>query len=335
MPIYQLDPNAANRQQLQFFMSQIALFAMQRAQQKARLEEQERELAMTQQRIDLARSEEGWMKGKAPTEKKQVEMAGVKSPLAPEGGATVQQRPDVEAMESGGEQYWRYKQELKTMKLGDTGYVQPYVVRGNSIKLLGNPVAEKEQAMWSEPYKDEESGALLRRNLITNKVETVIGREPTTTEKVTWSKPYKDKDTGAMVQISSTGLIRAVPGSPSDSMAPQNYEQRVFTNWQRSFGAPTDAMGRIMTLQKPARRARLAGWLRVRKIEEGTKRFTPEQLDAQEEAIMTSLGIDLDVQQGLRGARMAGATSNQIIELIEKYAQEAQREMSEERKSLW
>jgi len=118
-------------------------------------------------------------------------------------------------------------------------------------------------------------------------------------------------------------------------MARENYEQRVFTNWQRSFGAPTDAMGRIMTLQKPARRSRLAGWLRVRKIEEGTKRFTPEQLNAQEEAIMTSLGIDLDVQHGLRVARMQGATNDKLIELIEKYAQEAEMEMSKKRKSLW
>jgi len=164
MPIYQLDPNAANRQQLQFFMSQIALFAMQRAQQKARLEEQERELAMTQQRIDLARSEEGWMKGKAPTEKKQVEMAGVKSPLAPEGKVTVQQRPDVEAMESGGEQFWRYKQELKTMKLGD--YEIPYVQRGGRIMMMGGALpiergwkpTSREEALEFERAKRESTG---------------------------------------------------------------------------------------------------------------------------------------------------------------------------------
>jgi len=39
MPIYQLDPNRANRQQMQFFLQQMALFAMQRAQQKASMDE--------------------------------------------------------------------------------------------------------------------------------------------------------------------------------------------------------------------------------------------------------------------------------------------------------
>jgi len=108
-------------------------------------------------------------------------------------------------------------------------------------------------------------------------------------------------------------------------MARENWEQRVFGNWQKSFGAPTDAMGRIMTLRQKARRSRLSGWLRVRKIEERRKRFSSEQLDAQEEAIMTSLGIDLDIQHALRIARMQGATSEQLILLMEKYTREEEK----------
>jgi len=102
MPIYQLDPNAANRQQLQFFMSQIALFAMQRAQQKARLEELEKQTAAQEKLFGLKLEAEGLARQPRGARTREVELAGQGEPTTTTGTVTVREPAEKPTTVLGG-----------------------------------------------------------------------------------------------------------------------------------------------------------------------------------------------------------------------------------------
>jgi len=192
MPIYQLDPNAANRQQLQFFMSHIALFAMQRAQQKAAMDELKAKTEAAEKLASIELESQGLARPtKGPTTKT-VEMAGVgqTGPAGTEGNLVrvrePAEKPDVTL--AGRQLKYTpkgYEQQLFEVPKYGTFFLQ----RDNQGKVT------------LQQFKEQE--------------------EPT--EKVTWSKPYKDESTGAILQKSSTGQIRAVIGRApvSESGAPK------------------------------------------------------------------------------------------------------------------
>jgi len=181
MPIYQLDPNAANRQQLQFFMSHIALFAMQRAQQKAAMDELKARTEAAEKLASIELESQGLARPtKGPTTKT-VEMAGVgqTGPAGTEGNLVrvrePAEKPDVTL--AGRQLKYTpkgYEQQLFEVPKYGTFFLQ----RDNQGKVT------------LQQFKEQE--------------------EPT--EKVTWSKPYKDESTGAILQKSSTGQIRAIIG---------------------------------------------------------------------------------------------------------------------------
>jgi len=84
----------------------------------------------------------------------------------------------------------------------------------------------------------------------------------------------------------------------------------------RSFGAPRNNMGQIMNLDPENKKERLAGWLRTRDIESKSDRLLPDELDRIEQAVMTEVGLDFQTQSAIKASRMAGATSNELLELL-------------------
>jgi len=109
--------------------------------------------------------------------------------------------------------------------------------------------------------------------------------------------------------------IKLTKSSKTD-MTPSEKES-VIQHYKASYGLPRDQFGKIIARSDPeSSKLRLGGWFEARKLEEKRKRLIPEELDGIEQAIMTELELPYEEQHSIRAARMAGASSDELLELL-------------------
>jgi len=96
-------------------------------------------------------------------------------------------------------------------------------------------------------------------------------------------------------------------------------KESVIEHYINKFKTPAGVMGEIK-IRKPAeRRMRLKGLLQAMEIERKRGKLDENDIARIEQTVMTDLGIVLDLQHGLRAAKLAGATMEQLISLIRIY----------------
>jgi len=162
---------------------------------------------------------------------------------------------------------------------------------------------------WTEPY--ESDGNLVQENKLTGEVKTI---KKTTKEDETWSAPYKDESGNLVQRNNKTGKITILSREKDKEkeLTFTNIESRI-EHLKRSYGETRNAMNQILIIQPEQKKQKLVGWIYGRPLE---KDLTQGQLDRAENAIMTEIGIPINVQHSIRAARMAGATPEQLEKLI-------------------
>ena len=98
----------------------------------------------------------------------------------------------------------------------------------------------------------------------------------------------------------------------------ENLKERKIASYLSSFGAPRNALGNIMMLNKEKRLPRIKGWLHARDIEVNKKGSLLDRsdLDRIEQSIMTEIGISDQMQSQIRSVRQMGGSTKDILTLI-------------------
>jgi len=102
-------------------------------------------------------------------------------------------------------------------------------------------------------------------------------------------------------------------------------KETIIKNYIGSFKTPPGVMGEIKTRKPAERRTRLKGLFRAMNIERKRKTLDENDIARIEETVMTDLGISTELQHGIRAAKMAGATADQLIAEIERYTKEEEK----------
>jgi len=100
---------------------------------------------------------------------------------------------------------------------------------------------------------------------------------------------------------------------------PQTAKETIIQNYINKFKTPPGVMGAIQTLAPEKRRARLQGLFHTMNIERKKKRLDKNDIARIEQTVMTDLGVEIELQHGIKAARMAGATTKELIEIINAY----------------
>lgn len=128
-------------------------------------------------------------------------------------------------------------------------------------------------------------------------------------------------------------IKRQVPKSEVDSFLSQGWQQGLpygasekqkdprlrLNDYVNSYGAPRNTMGQIMMMDPKQRRERLSGWIRSYETEKKAGILSEKDLETTNQRILTELGIDQRLQGAVIAAQMAGATSQELIKLIQSY----------------
>ena len=78
-------------------------------------------------------------------------------------------------------------------------------------------------------------------------------------------------------------------------------------------------MGEVKIRKPSERRARLVGLLKTMDIERKRKKLDENDISRIEQTVMTDLGIVPELQHGIKTAKVAGATTKELNEIILAY----------------